>query len=165
MITIYTDGSSRGNPGPGGWGAIIVDSEKVKEIGGAEKHTTNNRMELMACIKALESLTQDDVEEEIVVLTDSQYVSKGITEWIHGWEKNDWKTAAKKPVENKDLWQVLAHNAEGKNIEWKFVRGHAGSVGNERCDVIATSFADGEPVTLYDGVRTKYNLNLDSKEA
>ncbi len=157
MITIYTDGSSKGNPGPGGYGAIIVTKDKVTEIGGSEKHTTNNRMELTACIKALESIASD---EEITIYTDSQYVTKGITEWIHGWEQNGWKTAGKKPVENQDLWQVLSRNVEGKNIEWKFVRGHVGHVCNERCDVIATSFADGEQIDLYDGPRAKYPLKL-----
>jgi ribonuclease HI len=159
MITIFTDGSSRGNPGPGGWGAIILEGKHAREIGGGEKHTTNNRMELTACLRALESLEISG--EAITIYTDSQYVSKGITEWIHGWLRNSWKTAAKKPVENKDLWQVLWHNVQGKKIEWKFVRGHAGHAGNERCDLIATSFASREPVELYDGARTKYSLHLD----
>jgi ribonuclease HI len=163
MITIYTDGSSKGNPGPGGWAAIILDSKSVKEVGGGEKHTTNNRMELTAAIRALESITE--TEESIEINTDSKYVMMGITEWIHGWERNGWKTAAKKPVENQDLWQVLSHNVDGKSIEWKFVKGHAGNALNERCDVIATSFADGEQISLYDGVRQKYTLNLDSQEA
>jgi ribonuclease HI len=115
-------------------------------------------MELTAAIRALESLPDND--QSITVYTDSQYVSKGITEWIHGWRENNWKTAAKKSVENQDLWQVLWHNVQGKHIEWKFVRGHDGNEANERCDVIATSFADNESVDLYDGTRTKYSHSL-----
>jgi len=166
MITIFTDGSSKGNPGPGGWAGIIsrqrtVDSRQIEwvtEIGGRAEHTTNNRMELTACIRALESLSLST--DHCVLFTDSQYVVKGITEWIHGWERNGWKTVAKKPVENQDLWQVLSHNVEGKNIEWKFVRGHDGNAANERCDEIATSFADNTPVELYDGSRQKYGISL-----
>ncbi|MBX4189135.1 ribonuclease HI [Candidatus Parcubacteria bacterium] len=163
MITIYTDGSSKGNPGPGGWGAIILDAKNTKEIGGGEKHTTNNRMELTAAIRALESIA--DVDESIEINTDSKYVMMGITEWIHGWERNGWKTAAKKPVENQDLWQVLSHNVDGKNIEWRFVKGHAGDTANERCDEIATAFADGVGIDLYDGARNKYPLDLGVEEA
>ncbi len=165
MITIFTDGSSKGNPGPGGWAAVLqfaMNNEQwIKEIGGGEKHTTNNRMELTACIKALESLESSTKNlEPITINTDSKYVMMGITEWIHGWERNGWKTAAKKPVENQDLWQVLSHNVDGKHIEWKFVKGHAGDTLNERCDEIATSFADGAPVDLYNGARAQYPLNL-----
>lgn len=166
MITIFTDGSSRGNPGPGGWAAIIVYPERsrgtewVKEIGGNEKHTTNNRMELKAAIRALESLEPTD--ESISIHTDSQYVMKGITEWIHGWLKKGWKTAAKKPVENQDLWQTLLKNTEGKNIEWKYVAGHSGHAANDRCDEIATLYADGKDVDLYDGARSKYRVDLSA---
>lgn len=159
MITIFTDGSSRGNPGPGGWGAIILTEHFAREIGGREEHTTNNRMELTAAIRALESISGLEAEtNEIEVHTDSQYVQKGITEWIHGWQKNNWKTAAKKPVENQDLWQALWHNVNGKRIEWKYVAGHAGHTENERCDEIATSFADGAPAELYEGARAAYTI-------
>ncbi len=152
MITIYTDGSSRGNPGPGGWGAVILTDGRVTELGGREDHTTNNRMELVAAIKALELVKSDPV----TLYTDSEYVMKGITFWIKGWQAKGWKTAAKKPVLNQDLWQELLRVSEGKQIEWKYVAGHSGEILNERCDEIATSFADRTPVELYDGSRQTY---------
>ncbi|KKW14382.1 MAG: Ribonuclease H [Parcubacteria group bacterium GW2011_GWA2_50_10b] len=152
MITIYTDGSSRGNPGPGGWSAIVMADQQVREIGGAEEHTTNNRMELVATIKALGSVE----ENEVTLYTDSEYVMKGITLWIKGWQAKGWKTAAKKPVLNQDLWQELLMVTEGKNISWKYVAGHSGELLNERCDEIATSFADGLNIDLYDGPRNSY---------
>ena len=152
MITIYTDGASRGNPGPGGWAGIIISDEKVKEIGGREEHTTNNRMELMGAIKSLESVSDQYIE----LFTDSEYVMKGITLWIEGWQKKGWKTAAKKPVLNQDLWQELLRVSEGKQIEWKYVAGHAGHDLNERCDEIATMLADGEDPKLYEGPRAHY---------
>jgi ribonuclease HI len=158
MITIFTDGSSKGNPGPGGWAAVIAYNGTVEEVGGGEKHTTNNRMELKAAIRALESIPP--LEEKIVVHTDSQYVMKGITVWIHGWLAKGWKTAQKKPVENQDLWQTLWKNTEGKDIEWRHVAGHAGIAANERCDEIATSFADGMSPDLYNGPREEYRINL-----
>lgn len=158
MITIFTDGSSKGNPGPGGWGAIVSTTERTFELGGGDKHTTNNRMELTAAIRALESL--GEVDDSITIYTDSQYVSKGITEWIYGWQKNNWRTAGRKPVENQDLWQILFHNTDGKQIEWKFVRGHDGNDANERCDVIATSFAGSDPIDLYDGPSQEYGIDL-----
>jgi ribonuclease HI len=161
MISIFTDGSSRGNPGPGGWGAIIVRGDRVHEVGGADKHTTNNRMELTAAIRALESINDESfTEEPITIYTDSQYVSKGITEWIYTWQKNNWRTASRKSVENQDLWQILFNNTDGKEVTWKYVAGHSGHDGNERCDEIATSFADGMPVELYDGPREEYPRSL-----
>ena len=157
MITIYTDGSSRGNPGPGGWGAIIIDEVRAVELGGREEHTTNNRMELMACIRALEFAgTLDD--SKIIVFTDSEYVMKGITLWVKGWQMRGWRTASKKPVLNQDLWQKLILVADGKDIEWKYVAGHSGHDYNDRCDEIATSFADDLNISLYHGDRAKYNL-------
>lgn len=153
MVTIYTDGAARGNPGPGGWGAIIAD-DVVKELGGREDHTTNNRMELTAAIEALKQVSSG----EITVFTDSEYVMKGITLWIHSWQKNNWRTAGKKPVLNKDLWEHLLGETIGKKIEWKYVRGHFGHKTNERADVIATSFADNEPVKLYSGPVSKYEF-------
>ncbi|MBX4200403.1 ribonuclease HI [Candidatus Parcubacteria bacterium] len=159
MFTIFTDGSSRGNPGPGGWGAIIADNKEVMEIGGAAEHTTNNKMELTAAIEALKSLSNI---ESVTLYTDSEYVLKGITEWVHTWQKKDWKTAAKKPVENQELWWALIKASEDKNVEWRLVRGHEGVEGNERCDVIATSFADREIVELYKGSREKYGINLEA---
>ena len=164
MITIYTDGSSRGNPGPGGWAAIIMldDSSKsqitnsksqIVEIGGREDHTTNNKMELTATIKALENISN---AEQIELNTDSEYVMKGITLWVHNWQKKGWKTAAKKPVLNQELWQELLAVTEGKEITWKYVPGHAGVPLNERADVIATTFADNMKIDLYDGPASKY---------
>ena len=152
MITIYTDGSSRGNPGPGGWAAIILDDYNVREIGGREEHTTNNKMELTAAIKGLNAVSSD----QMTLYTDSEYVMKGMTEWIDNWQKNNWRTAAKKLVLNKELWQELLEASAGKNIEWKYVAGHSGHKLNDRCDEIATSFADGLSPKLYDGPRGQY---------
>ncbi len=157
MITIYTDGSSRGNPGPGGWGAVVLDEVRAVELGGREEHTTNNRMELMGAIKALEfagTLSDTPIE----VYTDSEYVMKGMTEWIKGWQMRGWRTAAKKPVLNQDLWQQLILVTDGKSIEWKYVAGHSGHVFNERCDEIATSYADDTSIALYHGARADYSL-------
>jgi len=163
MITIYTDGAARGNPGPGGWGAIVANDERVVELGGENEHTTNNRMELTAAIKALEyvsDLEPNGSHSEITINTDSEYVMKGITEWIHNWQKKGWKTAGKKAVLNQDLWQELLIASEGKQIEWKYVAGHAGVEANERCDEIATAFADGLETTLYDGDKDAYSVGL-----
>jgi ribonuclease HI len=160
MIIIYTDGSARGNPGPGGWGSIICSPSTAREIGGRENHTTNNRMELTAVVRALESLTRDEAEEAIKLHTDSEYIVKGITAWVEGWQKNNWRTAARKPVLNQDLWQALVHVTEGKDIDWTLVRGHAGVPANERCDVIATSFADSASIDLYEGPRAGYTIKV-----
>ncbi len=155
MITIYTDGSSRGNPGPGGWGAIVLDDVRAVELGGREDHTTNNRMELMAAIKSLEfANTLSDTAIE--VYTDSEYVMKGITEWIEGWQKRNWKTASKKPVLNQDLWQRLLIATADREIKWHYVAGHSGHEYNERCDEIATMLADDLATTLYNGTRSAY---------
>lgn len=162
MITIWTDGSARGNPGPGGWAAIIANDERVIEIGGDHEHTTNNRMELMAAIKALEYVSdlESNGSSEISVNTDSEYVMKGITEWIHNWQKKGWKTSGKKAVLNQDLWQQLLIATEGKQIEWKYVAGHSGHEANERCDEIATAFADGLETSLYDGSKDSYSVAI-----
>lgn len=157
MITIYTDGSSRGNPGPGGWGAIVRDDIRAVELGGREDHTTNNRMELMGAIKALEFAGSLD-DSKITLFTDSEYVMKGITLWVSGWQKRGWRTASKKPVLNQDLWQKLILAADGKNIDWQYVAGHSGHEYNERCDVIATSFADDTFTALYNGSLSGYKL-------
>ncbi|MSR71559.1 MAG: ribonuclease HI [Candidatus Taylorbacteria bacterium] len=149
-VIIYTDGSSRGNPGPGGWGTIIMSTERVKEIGGREGHTTNNRMELRSVIEGLRMISGS---KAITVCADSEYVVKGITQWINGWIAKGWRTTAKKAVLNQDLWQELLLVTQGKNISWQVVKGHAGVKENERADVIATSFAEKIPVDLYDGPR------------
>ena len=133
-VKIWTDGACSGNPGPGGWGAILTFDGHEKDLCGGEAHTTNNRMELMAAIMALESLTRAcDVD----IHTDSQYVRQGVMGWIHGWKKNGWKTAARQPVKNVDLWQRLDAATERHNIEWHWVKGHAGNAMNERADALA----------------------------
>lgn len=133
-IEIYTDGACKGNPGVGGWGALLVAGEHEKELFGGERETTNNRMELMAVIKSLELLKRPC---HIILHTDSQYVLKGITEWIKGWKAKGWKTAAKTPVKNVDLWQALDQAQSTHRIEWIWVRGHSGHPGNERADQLA----------------------------
>ena len=154
-IIIYTDGSSRGNPGPGGFGAIIFSEKLVKEIGGREDKTTNNRMEMMAAIEALKNIPSNFIIE---VNSDSEYLIKGITIWIKGWQKNNWRTKDKREVLNKDLWEKLLVETEKRTVEWKKVLGHSGHEFNDRCDEIATSFADGLHVLLYDGSKSEYNL-------
>jgi ribonuclease HI len=133
-IDIYTDGACSGNPGPGGWGAILRYNGTEKELFGGEAATTNNRMEMMAVIEALRALKRPLA---VRVHTDSQYVQKGISEWIHGWKKRGWKTADRKPVKNEDLWRTLDALAAQHRIEWHWVRGHAGHVENERADELA----------------------------
>jgi len=133
-IYIYTDGACKGNPGPGGWGALLVSSGHRKEISGGEPNTTNNRMEMTAVIRALESLKRPSTVE---VHTDSQYVQKGISEWMSGWKRRNWHTADGKPVKNQDLWLQLDALSQLHRIEWKWVRGHAGHPENERADALA----------------------------
>ncbi|HYD58266.1 MAG TPA: ribonuclease HI [Burkholderiales bacterium] len=133
-VEIYTDGACRGNPGPGGWGAILRAGTREKELFGGEAHTTNNRMELTAVIRALEALKRPS---RVRLYTDSQYVQKGISEWIHSWKRKGWKTADKKDVKNADLWRELDALAARHEIEWHWVRGHAGHVENERADELA----------------------------
>ncbi|WP_442497096.1 ribonuclease HI [Methylobacter sp. sgz302048] len=133
-VIIYTDGACRGNPGPGGWGAILKYKGKAKELYGGELETTNNRMELTAAIQALEALTRPCAIELHI---DSKYVLLGITEWMVNWKKRGWKTAAKTPVKNEDLWRRLDAAIEKHDIEWRWVKGHAGDEGNERADALA----------------------------
>jgi ribonuclease HI len=133
-VIIYTDGACRGNPGPGGWGVILSYKGKIKELYGAEKHTTNNRMELMAAIQALESLTRPC---SVKLNSDSSYVLKGITDWMPNWKKRGWKTAARTPVKNEDLWRRLDAAIMKHKIEWKWVKGHSGDTGNDRADALA----------------------------
>ena len=133
-VEIYTDGACSGNPGPGGWGAILRWNGTEKELKGGEPETTNNRMELMAAIQALEALKRGVTAD---LYTDSTYVQKGITEWIHAWKKRGWKTAAKKPVKNEDLWRRLDEAIAGHDVKWHWVKGHAGHAENERADELA----------------------------
>lgn len=133
-IVIHTDGACSGNPGPGGWGAILHWKGHEKELSGAEAETTNNRMELMAAIAALEALKR---RSTVRVVTDSTYVRDGVTKWIHGWKRNGWKTAAKKPVKNEDLWKRLDAIASTHDVTWEWVKGHAGHPENERADQLA----------------------------
>ena len=134
VVRIYTDGACKGNPGPGGWGAILQMDGKEKELFGGEPRTTNNRMELMAVIRALETLKPPC---EVAVYTDSQYVQKGISEWLHDWKRRGWRTADKKPVKNVDLWRELDRLAGMHRVAWHWVRGHAGHPENERADALA----------------------------
>jgi len=134
VVIIYTDGACRGNPGPGGWGVILSYKNKVKELFGGEKETTNNRMELMATIQALEALTRPCA---VQLNSDSSYVLKGITEWMPNWKKRGWKTASRTPVKNEDLWRRLDASIAGHQIEWKWVKGHSGDKGNDRADALA----------------------------
>jgi ribonuclease HI len=138
-IEVWTDGACRGNPGPGGWGALMRSGAHVRELYGGARDTTNNRMELTAVIEALAALKR---ESRVVIHTDSQYVKLGITEWMAQWEKRGWKTADRKPVKNLDLWQRLAELAAQHRVEWRWVRGHAGNEGNERADALANQGID-----------------------
>ena len=133
-VEIYTDGACKGNPGRGGWGALLVSGQHEKELFGGEAHTTNNRMELMAVIEALNALKRPC---KVILHTDSQYVQKGITEWLAGWKARGWKTASKSPVKNVDLWQALEAAQARHSIDWRWVKGHAGHDGNERADALA----------------------------
>tara|TARA_B100000035_G_C21037010_1_gene571598 strand:+ start:9129 stop:9560 length:432 start_codon:yes stop_codon:yes gene_type:complete len=134
MIKVYTDGACKGNPGQGGWGALICEKDTRREIYGGEGNTTNNRMELMAVIRALESLKE---QNDITVFTDSIYVQKGISEWIMNWKRNGWKSSNKKSVKNKDLWVELDNLNNSMSIKWQWIKGHAGHEGNERADYLA----------------------------
>lgn len=142
-VTIYTDGACRGNPGPGGWGALLKSGRHEKTLNGFESTTTNNRMELMAAIMALRELKRPC---RVELYTDSQYVRKGITEWIHSWQKRGWKTAAKQPVKNAELWRELLAEASKHELEWHWVKGHSGHPGNERADTLANEAIDAAQV-------------------
>ena len=161
-IIIYTDGSSLGNPGPGGWGSVLLfPDKKVVELGGREKESTNNRMEMMASIMALKEVEKRKIKASTIKIhTDSSYLLNGITMWIHAWVKNNWKTKADEDVLNKDLWEILYKvqlNLKNKyEIEWVKVAGHAGVHLNERCDVIATSFSANNTTILFTGTLSNY---------
>ncbi len=138
-VSLFTDGACRGNPGPGGWGALLRCGDHEKRLFGGEHDTTNNRMELMAAIMGLESLKRSC---QVTLTTDSSYVKDGITKWLEGWKKRDWKTANKKPVKNQDLWQRLEKAAEVHEVEWKWVKGHSGHVENDIADQLANDGID-----------------------
>ncbi len=139
-VNIYTDGACRGNPGPGGWGVLLEYQGIEKELcGGTQESTTNNRMELLAAIHGIEALTK---ASDVSLYTDSIYVQKGITEWMTGWKKRNWMTASKKPVKNKDLWVRLDEALASHNVEWRWIKGHAGHPGNERADALANKGID-----------------------
>ena len=138
-VTIHTDGACRGNPGPGGWGAVLNYDGHEKQLFGGEHNTTNNRMELLAAINALKALK---VPCNVALYTDSKYVMQGIEEWLFNWKKNQWKTAGKKDVKNKDLWQQLDKETQRHNIKWSWVKGHSGNPGNELADALANQGID-----------------------
>ena len=140
-VEIFTDGACRGNPGPGGWAALLRTGGKERELSGGEKLTTNNRMELLAAIRALEALKRPC---RVILHTDSIYVRDGITKWIHGWRLNGWRTSDRKPVKNADLWQELCMAAEPHRVEWKWVKGHSGHPENDRVDALACAAADAQ---------------------
>ncbi|MCL1911068.1 MAG: ribonuclease HI [Leptospirales bacterium] len=139
MIYLYTDGACSGNPGPGGWAAVIKDGSSDTEFSGGDKNTTNNKMELTAVIEGLSRIEKDSA---VTVITDSEYVKNGITQWIFNWIKNGWKTASKQPVKNKELWVSLLELTKERKVTWQWVRGHSGNAENERCDFLARSQID-----------------------
>ena len=139
-VKLYTDGACRGNPGPGGWGVVMLFNDEKKTMSGSQDNTTNNRMELLAAIKGLEALTKPCTVD---LYTDSKYVSDGISSWIHNWRKKNWRTASGSPVKNKDLWQELDKIVLHHKVSWHWVKGHAGDVYNEEADMLATSAIDG----------------------
>ncbi len=148
-ITIYTDGAARGNPGPAGWGVLIMQGDKEIELGGRVGHATNNQMELTSAIEALKYVKNNfSYPGSVDIYADSKYVILGITEWIFGWIKNGWKNAAKKPVLNKELWEELYELTKNFKISWHYVEGHSGHKYNDRVDEIATNFADGNIIGL-----------------
>lgn len=154
---VFTDGASRGNPGPGGWGVVALCDGYVIELGGGEGNTTNNRMELKAAIEGVSFLVSQEVTDAIVY-TDSSYLINGITKWVHGWRKSGWKTRDGEEVLNQDLWNELSLLADEVRISWTYVRGHAGTKGNERTDEIATAFAGGKHPDLFEGPLSAYSI-------
>jgi ribonuclease HI len=161
-VLVFTDGAAKGNPGPGGWGAIVVTpDEMVAELGGGAPHTTNNKMELSGAIAAFEHIA--DLSDPVAIYTDSTYLIQGITQWVWGWRKKGWRTAAGGDVLNRDLWERLLAltSARGpKGVDWRWVRGHVGTAGNERCDEIAVAFALQQPPVLYRGPLNGYTVDV-----
>lgn len=165
-VTVFTDGASRGNPGPGGWAFIVTDGQKVQEGGGREEHTTNNRMEMKAALEAMKYVHKqyDDVSR-VIIHSDSAYVINGVTKWLSGWQKNNWTTKTKEPVKNEDVWREIAEIVKTLNIEWVRVSGHVGVPGNERVDEIATQYADGKTANLFSGLYVDYGKDLSKIES
>jgi ribonuclease HI len=167
-IRIFTDGACSGNPGPGGWGAIVVTPDgRVKEMGGGQAATTNNRMELLGAIAALKAVST--VDAPVDLYTDSTYVIHGVTKWVHGWKRNGWSKAGGGSVLNRDLWEALdqlnsARKSKGP-VDWKYVRGHSGNPGNERVDVIAVAFSLGQSVELFEGPLDEYKVDVAEVQA
>jgi ribonuclease HI len=159
---VFTDGAAKGNPGPGGWGAIVVTPDRtVTELGGGSAHTTNNKMELSGAIAALAYAEQ--APHPLIVYTDSTYLIQGITQWVWSWRRNGWRTASGGEVLNRELWEELfgLSSARGaKGVEWRWVRGHVGTAGNERCDEIAVAFASRQPPVLYRGPLEGYGIDV-----
>ena len=168
FVVIYGDGACSGNPGPGGWGSIVIYNNEVKELGGGHPQTTNNRMEMTAILEALSYCLSQAANLEtknIQIYTDSVYVIRGITQWIFGWKKRGWKNAANEAVSNQDIWieldkTVNAVKKVGFEIKWSFVKGHAGIPGNERCDIIAVGFSKDDYVHLFQGPATEYSFDV-----
>ena len=160
-ILIFCDGACSGNPGPGGWGAVIRQGESVRELGGNSPHTTNNKMELTAAIEGLRAI--QSTPGLVWVGTDSSYVVKGMTEWIHGWRRKEWRGSTGKPVANRELWEALADDAEARKpaVRWAYVAGHAGIAGNERADAIAAAYAQGQVPKLFTGVVREYTVRIE----
>ncbi len=159
-ITIFTDGAAKGNPGKGGFGAVISDDANVLEIGAYKSHTTNNEMELRAVVEALKVVVDKKQKQPVAIYTDSKYVVEGAKGWIFGWLKNNWKTKAETDVINKELWQELLPLLNKVEIEWHKVPGHVGIIGNERADTIASDLAESKNVVLYNGPQSEYGLDI-----
>jgi ribonuclease HI len=160
-LVIFTDGACSGNPGPGGWGTVLAYPDgKISELGGSQRSATNNQMELLATVRGLEAAR--DYEGPVSIYTDSTYVIRGITQWVWGWRKKEWKTAEGKDVANQDLWKELVRlsSARKPKVEWHYVRGHIGTPGNERVDEIATKFCSGKYVSLYQGSLLQYEIAI-----
>jgi ribonuclease HI len=162
-ILIFTDGACSGNPGPGGWGSVVVTPEtRIIELGGGEFPTTNNRMEVSAALRALQKVSS--IEAPVHLYTDSTYLIRGITQWVWGWKKKGWKTAEGNDVSNRDLWEELLRTVSarkaGAKIEWIYVRGHTGNPGNERCDEIAVAYSQKRPPVLFQGELKNYSVNI-----
>lgn len=162
MITIFTDGAAKGNPGPGGYGAVVWDGEQVYELGEAKDPTTNNETELRAAVEALKSIKSDN--NEVTIYTDSKYVVEGASGWIFGWMKNGWKTKANEDVQHKGIWQELIKEINRQKVSWIKVPGHVGLIGNERADTIASDLGEKKEVDLYMGSKAEYPLEIENVE-